>query len=157
MVSNYASGRKHAKHRYILAVNLPDTFRCPKRQIATKKYNIICMSLMCYLKQKNNNTKYNLRTVFLRFAPDLERLSIHAFNKSGRHLEFSINDVIRGKIIHVAKMTNKDKNSVDVDFAVCSYKKGMFLLYIKRNIFFIQCLFGYVIVTLKLSCKNIPG
>ena len=30
----------------------------------------------------------------------------------------------------------------------------MFLLYIKRNIFFIQCLYGYVIVTLRLSCKR---
>ena len=69
MVSNYASGRKHAKHRYILAVNLPDTFRCPKRQIATKKYKIFCLSSMCYLKRKNSNTKYNLRTVFLRLAP----------------------------------------------------------------------------------------
>ena len=71
MVSNHASGRKHAKHRYILAVNLPDTFRCPKRQIATKKYKIICLSSMSYLKQKNSNTKYNVRTVFLRFAPRL--------------------------------------------------------------------------------------
>ena len=72
MMSNYASGGKHmhAKHLYILAVNLPDTFRCPKRQIATKKYKIICLSSMCYLKQKNSNTKYNLRTAFLRFAPD---------------------------------------------------------------------------------------
>ena len=51
---------------------------------------------------------------------------IHAFNKSGRHLEFSKNDVIRGKIIHVAKMATKDENSVDVDFAVCSYKKKCF-------------------------------
>ena len=32
-----------------------------------------------------------------------------------------------------------------------------FLLYIKRNIFLIQCLYGYVMVTLKLSCKDIPG
>ena len=70
MVFNYASGRKHAKHQYILAVNLPDTFRCPKRQIATKKYKIICLSFMCCLKQKNSITKYNLRTVFLRFASD---------------------------------------------------------------------------------------
>ena len=52
--------------------------------------------------------------------------SIHAFNKSGRHLEFSMNDVIRGKIIHVAKMATKDESSVDVDFAVCSYKKECF-------------------------------
>ena len=55
--------------------------------------------------------------------------TIHAFNKSGRHLEFSMNDVIRGKIIHVAKMTTKDKSSVDVDFAVCSCKKKYFTLY----------------------------
>ena len=44
---------------------------------------------------------------------------IHAFNKSGRHLEFSMNDVIRGKNIHVAKMATKDESSVDVDFAAC--------------------------------------
>ena len=54
-------------------------------------------------------------------------------------------------------MTTKDESSVDVDFAVCSYKKGMFLLYVKRNIFFIQCLYGYVIVTVKLSCNDISG
>ena len=33
----------------------------------------------------------------------------------------------------------------------------MFLLYIKGNIFFTQWLYGYVKVTLKLSCKDIPG
>ena len=60
--------------------------------------------------------------------------SIHAFNKSGRHLEFSMNDVIRGKIIHVAKMATKDESSVDVDFAVCSYKKECFY-FISRGIF----------------------
>ena len=40
-----------------------------------------------------------------------------------------MNDVIRGKIIHVAKMATKDESSVDVDFAVCSYKKECFSLY----------------------------
>ena len=60
---------------------------------------------------------------------------IHAFNKSGRHLEFSMNDVIRGKIIHVAKMATKDEISVDVDFSVCSYKKECFY-FISRGIFF---------------------
>ena len=59
---------------------------------------------------------------------------LHAFNKSGRHLEFSMNDVIRGKIIHVAKMATKDEISVDVDFAVCSYKKECFY-FISRGIF----------------------
>ena len=59
---------------------------------------------------------------------------VHAFNKSGRHLEFSMNDVIRGKIIHVAKMATKDEISVDVDFAVCSYKKECFY-FISRGIF----------------------
>ena len=55
------------------------------------------------------------------------RKCIHAFNKSERHLEFSMNDVIRGKIIlHVAKMATKDESSVDDDFAVCSYKKESF-------------------------------
>ena len=61
-------------------------------------------------------------------------VGIHAFNKSGRHLEFSMNDVIRGKIIHVAKMATKDEISVDVDFAVCSYKKQCFY-FISRGIF----------------------
>ena len=70
MVSNYASGRKHAKNRYTFAVNLPDTIRCPKRQIATNKNKIFFLSSMCYLKQRNSSTKYNLRTVFLRFASD---------------------------------------------------------------------------------------
>ena len=60
--------------------------------------------------------------------------ALHAFNKSGRHLEFSMNDVIRGKIIHVAKMATKDESSVDVDFAVCSYKKECFY-FISRGIF----------------------
>ena len=45
-----------------------------------------------------------------------------------------MNDVIRGKIIHVAKMATKDEISVDVDFAVCSYKKECFY-FISRGIF----------------------
>ena len=89
--------------------------------------------------------------LFVILGPDV----IHAFNKSGRHLEFSINDVIRGKIIHVAKMATKDESSVDFDFAVCSCKKEYFY-FISRGIFSL-CLYGYVIVTLKLSCKDIPG
>ena len=56
------------------------------------------------------------------------------FNKSGRYLEFSMNDVIRGKIIHVAKLATKDESSVDVDFAMCSYKKECFY-FISRGIF----------------------
>ena len=59
---------------------------------------------------------------------------IHAFNKFGRHVEFSTNDVIRGKIIQVAKMATTDESSVDVDFAVCSYKKEGFY-FISRGIF----------------------
>ena len=59
---------------------------------------------------------------------------ILAFNKSGRHLEFSMNEVIRGKIIHVAKLAIKDESSVGVDFAVCSYKKECFY-FISRGIF----------------------
>ena len=54
---------------------------------------------------------------------------MYAFNKSGRHLEFSINDFIRGKIIHAAKMATKDECSVDIDFAVCSCKRNVFTLY----------------------------
>ena len=45
-----------------------------------------------------------------------------------------MNDVIRGKIIHVAKIAAKDESSVDVDFAVCSYKKECFY-FISRGIF----------------------
>ena len=59
---------------------------------------------------------------------------MHAFNKSERHLEFSRNDFIRGKIIHVAKMATIDDSSVDADFAVCSYKKECFY-FISRGIF----------------------
>ena len=59
---------------------------------------------------------------------------IHAFTKSGLHLEFSMNDVIRGKIIHVAKMATKDESSVNVDFAVCSCKNECFY-FISRGIF----------------------
>ena len=59
---------------------------------------------------------------------------INVFNKSERHLEFSMNDVIRGKILHVAKMATKDETSVYVDFAVCSYKKECFF-FISRGIF----------------------
>jgi len=76
----------------------------------------------CYWKKKKNEK-------------DVPHSSlIHAFNKSGRHLEFSMNDVIRGKIIHVAKMATKGESSVDVDFAVCSYKKECFY-FISRGIF----------------------
>ena len=62
-------------------------------------------------------------------ATPLHRLTssqvlIHAFNKSWRHLEFSMNDIIRGKIIHVAKMATKDESSFDVDG-----------VHIKRNVF----------------------
>ena len=54
--------------------------------------------------------------------------------KSGRHLEFSMNDIIRRKIIHVAKMATKDESSVNVAFAVCSYKMKCFY-FISRGIF----------------------
>ena len=54
--------------------------------------------------------------------------------QSGRHLEFSMNDVIRGTITYVAKMATKDKSSVDVDFAVCSYRKECFY-FISRGVF----------------------
>ena len=37
-----------------------------------------------------------------------------------------MNDVIPGKIIHVAKMASKGESSVDVDFEVSSYKKECF-------------------------------
>ena len=52
----------------------------------------------------------------------------------------------------MAKMATKDECSVDIDFAVCSCKKECFY-FISRGIFS----YGYVIVTLKLSCKDIPG
>ena len=64
-------------------------------------------------------------------------------------------DVIRRKIIHVAKMATKDESSVDVNFAVCSCKKECFY-FISRGIVSL-CLYGYVIVTFRLSCKDIPG
>ena len=45
-----------------------------------------------------------------------------------------MNDVIRGKIIHVAIMATKDESSIDVDLAVCSYKKEC-VYFISRAIF----------------------
>ena len=70
-MSNYASGDKHAKHRYILAVNLPDTFRCPKRQIATKKYKIICLSSMFYLNQKKKRCKVQFAHCLFKICPPI--------------------------------------------------------------------------------------
>ena len=64
--------------------------------------------------------------------------SIHAFNKSGHHLEFSIND---GKIIHLAKMATKDKSSVDVDFAQCVHvKRNVFTLYQEEHFLYTMSL-----------------
>ena len=51
-----------------------------------------------------------------------------------------MNDVIRGKTIHVPKMATKDESSVDVDFARSSYKKECFY-FISRGIFFLYSVF----------------
>ena len=82
---------------------------------------------------------------------------IHAFNKSGRHLEFSMNDVIRGKILHAAEMATKDESSVDVDFIICSNKKecfyfvsrGIFSLY---NVFIRVCYRNFKAFVQRYSC-----
>ena len=37
-----------------------------------------------------------------------------------------MNDVVPGKIIHVAKMATKGESPVDVDFEVSSYRKECF-------------------------------
>ena len=49
-------------------------------------------------------------------------------------------------------MATKDESSVDVDFAVCSYKKECFY-FISRGIFSLYNVF----MALRLSCKDIPG
>ena len=54
---------------------------------------------------------------------------IHAFNKSGRHLEFSKNDVIRGKIIHVAKMATKMKILLTLILQCVHIKRNVFTFY----------------------------
>ena len=36
-------------------------------------------------------------------------------------------------------------------------KRNVFTLYQEEYFLIVQCLYGYVIVTLKLSCKDIPG
>jgi len=77
-MSNYASEGKHAKHRYILAVNLPDTFRCPKRQITTKKYKIICLSSMCYLNRKKKQSKVQFAHCLFKICPPKSNDSIQA-------------------------------------------------------------------------------
>ena len=71
LLSSYASGGKHAKHRYIFAVNLPDTFRCPKRQIATKKNMIICLSSMFYLNQKKKQRKVQFAHCLFKICPPI--------------------------------------------------------------------------------------
>ena len=88
MVSNYASGRKHAKHRYILAVNLPDTFRCPKRQIATKKYKIICLSSMCYLKQRKQQNKVQFAHCLVKICRRL-RAAVYKYREFAVKTEIS--------------------------------------------------------------------
>ena len=45
-------------------------------------------------------------------------------------------------------MATKDESSVDVDFAGWSYKKEGFY-FVKRNIFFTQCLYGYIIESFR--------
>ena len=67
-----------------------------------------------------------------------------------------MNDVIRGKIMHVAKMATKDESSVDVDFAVCSYiKRNVFPLY--QEEYFLYTMSLWVCYrNFKLSCKDIP-
>jgi len=54
---------------------------------------------------------------------------IHAFNKSGRHLEFSIIDVIRGKIIHMAKWLPKIKALLTLILQYVHVKRNVFTLY----------------------------
>ena len=44
-----------------------------------------------------------------------------------------MNDVIRGKIIHVAKMATKDEISVDVDLQCVHLKRNVFTLYQEEN------------------------
>ena len=61
-----------------------------------------------------------------------------------------MNDVIRGKIIHVAKMATKDESSVDVDFTVCSYKKDCFY-FLSRGIFSLYNVFMGMLFVQKYS------
>ena len=55
--------------------------------------------------------------------------SIYVFNESGRHLEFSMNDVIRGKIIPVAKMATKDEGLLTLILQCVHIKRNVFTSY----------------------------
>ena len=85
-------------------------------------------------KTQKNTLEKGYKFLFENDCHDDYCRPIHAVNNSGRHLEFLIYDVNRGKIIHAAKMATKDESSVDVDFAVCSYKKDCFY-FISRGLF----------------------
>ena len=82
-------------------------------------------------------------------------IDIHASNKSGRHLEFSMND-IRGQIIHVAKMALPKVKVLFTLILQCFHIQRNFFYFISRGIFSLYNS-GYVIVTLKVSSKEIPG
>ena len=81
---------------------------------------------------------------------------IHTFNKSGRHLEFSMNDIIGGKIIHVAKMATKDETLLTLILQCVHIKRNVFTLYQEEYFLYTMSLWVCFIVTLKLSCKDIP-
>ena len=76
---------------------------------------------------------------------------IHSFNKSGRHLEFSMNDVIRGKIIRVAKMA-----LLTLILQCVHIKKHVFTLY--REEYFLSTMSLWVCYrNFKTFVQNIPG
>ena len=60
--------------------------------------------------------------------------AIHAFNKSGRHLEFSTNYVIRGKIKRLPKIT---KALLTLILQYVHVKRNVFTLYQEEYFLFV--------------------
>ena len=66
--------------------------------------------------------------------------SIYPFNESGRHLEFSMNDVICGKIIPMAKMATKDESLLTLILQCVHIKRNVFTLYQEEYFLYIMSL-----------------
>ena len=61
-----------------------------------------------------------------------------------------------GRLPHFLRYGTPPTRGAKLRARSSAIKRNVFTLF-KKDIFFIQCLYGYVIVTLKLSCKDIPG
>ena len=104
----------------------------------TTNNNNLCFKSWVHIVQSHPTTKCfqirkyvrNISNGYFRRNLAVSKLAaIHAFNKSGRHLKFSMNDVIRGKIIDVAKMATKDETLLTLILQCVYIKRNVFTLY----------------------------